>query len=136
MTIRPGQIAVLVGGVLILISTFIDWVGSSRFGVNAYSGDAFGFTGILLLILSIDIIAIAAIEAFAPQVDMPDRILGFTLNELVFFAGFAAFVWGFSLAFLDGSEGGTLLCALGGIVVVVGAVLEQRDATSTETRPI
>ncbi len=134
MTLRPGQIAALVGGVLILISTFVDWFGAGPFGVNAYNGDTFGFTGILLLILSLDIIAIAAIEAFAPQVKLPDRILGFTPNELLLFGGLAAFVWGFSLAFHDLSEAGTLLGALGGIVVVVGAVLEQRTATAPGAR--
>lgn len=136
MNLRPGQIAALVGGVLILISSFVSWWGFFGFSVNAYNGDLFGFTGIFLLVLSLDIIVVTAIQAFAPQVNLPERVLGFTLNELTLFAGFAAFVWGFSIAFLDGSKGGTLLCALGGIVVVVGAVLEQRAVASEPTRSI
>ncbi len=134
---KPGAIAMLVGGVIILLSTFLDWFGfSGFFGVNAYSGDFLGFTGILLLLLSLDIIAVTAIRAFLPDVKLPDQLLGFSMNELSLMAGFASFVWGFSLAFQDGSQEGTLLCALGGIVVVVGAILEQKDEATEPTRAI
>ena len=131
MQLRPGQITALVGGVLMLISTFVDWFGAFGFGVNAYDGDFFGFTGIFLLLLSLDVIATTAIRAFAPQVNLPQQILGFSLDELTLAVGFAAFVWGLSISTVNGSKGGTLLCALGGIVVVVGAFLEIRNGGST-----
>ena len=126
MDIRPGAITMLIGGVVIFISTFLDWFGFGPFGANAYDGDFFGFTGILLLLLALDVIAVTAIRAFAPQENLPNELLGFSMNEIALFVGIAAFVWGFSISFVDGSESGTLLCALGGILVAVGAVLEHR----------
>mgnify|MGYP001812660189 CR=1 FL=1 len=135
MQLRPGQITALVGGVLILISTFLDWFGIGPFGVNAYDGDFFGFTGILLLLLSLDIIATTAIRAFAPQVNLPQQILGFSLDELTLAAGFAAFIWGLSISTVDGSKGGTLLAALGGLAVVIGAFLELRSGGTTADEP-
>jgi hypothetical protein len=125
------------GGVLIFLSTFLDWLGFGPFGFNAYSGDAFGFTGILLLVLSLEIIVVTAIGSFAPDVSLPDELLGFTMNELTLLAGFAAFVWGFSITFLEGNQEGTLLCALGGIAVVAGAIIEQKEeAVAQQTRTI
>lgn len=135
MQLRPGQITALVGGVLILISTFLDWFGFFGFGVNAYNGDVFGFTGIILLLLSLDIIVTTAIRAFAPQVNLPQQILGFSLDELTLAAGFAAFIWGLSISTTDGSQSGTLLCALGGLAVVVGAFLEIRSGGATADEP-
>ena len=135
MQLRPGQIVALVGGVLILISTFLDWFGIGPFGVNAYDGDFFGFTGILLLLLSQDIIVTTAIRAFAPQVNLPPQILGFSLDELTLAAGFAAFIWGLSISTVDGSKGGTLLAALGGLAVVIGAFLELRSGGTTADEP-
>ena len=89
MQLRPGQITALVGGVIILISTFLDWFGFGPIGFSVYEGDLFGFTGIILLLLSLDIIATTAIRAFAPQVNLPKQILGFSLDELTLAAGFA-----------------------------------------------
>lgn len=126
MDIRPGQIAKIVGGVIILISSFLDWFGFGPVGFNAFDGSRLGFTGILLVLLSLELIVGTSIRAFAPQVNLPNQVLGFSLDELALFAGFAAFIWGLSASFVDFSEVGTLVCALGGIVAVVGAFLEMR----------
>ncbi|MEM7287326.1 MAG: hypothetical protein AAF480_13320 [Actinomycetota bacterium] len=136
MQLRPGQITALVGGVLILISTFLDWFGFGPIGFSVYEGDLFGFTGIILLLLSLDIIVTTALRAFAPQVNLPKQLLGFSLDELTLAAGFAAFIYGLSISTVDGSQGGTLLAALGGLAVVVGAFLELRsgDASADEPR--
>ena len=137
--LRPGQIAVLVGGVLIFISTFIDWFGSGRFGANAYDGDIFGFTGILLLLLALDLAVVTAIRAFAPQVNLPEEILGFSTNELALMLGFAAFCWGLSISVIDGSKSGAVLCLFGGLVALVGAFLEinaEGAPASGDAQPI
>ena len=135
MQLRPGQITALVGGVIILISTFLDWFGFGPIGFSVYEGDLFGFTGIILLLLSLDIIATTAIRAFAPQVNLPQQILGFSLDELTLAAGFAAFIYGLSISTVDGSQGGTLLAALGGLAVGVGAFLEIRGGTGSADEP-
>ena len=133
---RPGLITMLVGGVLVFISTFVDWFGGRGFGANAYDGDIFGFTGILLLLLSLAVIAIAAIGLFAPQVNLPDQVLGFSMTEVGLLAGIAAFVWGLSISVVDGSKGGAVLCLLAGFVIAVGAVIEQRAGNAEPVRTI
>ncbi|MGI9625140.1 MAG: hypothetical protein ACR2PK_20105 [Acidimicrobiales bacterium] len=136
MQVRPGQIALMVGGALILISTFLTWFDFGRVTFNAYSGDLLGFTGIFLLVLSLVLLVGTGIRTFAPQVNMPDGILGFTPNEIGLFAGFASFLWGFSFLFSDAAETtGALLCAIGGVVAVVGAVLEMRETVGPAEAP-
>lgn len=124
--IRPGAIAIIVGGVLTLISSFLDWFGIGRFGRNAYETDLFGLTGIFLLLLSVAVIAVAAIGAFAPQVNLPANIVGFTLNQVVLVVGVAIFLWGFSLMLRENSDFGTILAWIGGTAIVAGAFLEDR----------
>lgn len=126
----------LAGGVLVLLSTFLDWISFFGFGFNAYSGDAFGFTGILLAILSLKVIGGTAIRSFAPQISLPKDLLGFSMNELSLFAGYAAFVWGFSMIFATASAIGPFICAVGGAAIVVGAILEQREEAAEPTRAI
>ena len=126
----------LIGGVLVLISTFVDWWGARGFGVNAYNGDIFGFTGILLLLLSLAVIAITAIRLFAPQISLPDQVGGFSMTDLGLFGGVAAFVWGLSISVVDGSKGGAVLCLVAGLVIAVGAVLEQRSDNAETAQTI
>lgn len=135
MQLRPGVIAMLAGGAVLFISTFLSWVDFFGFTANVYEGDFFGFSGILLLLLSIAIIAVTAIGAFAPQVKLPDEVLGFTMNQLMLTAGFAAFVFGFSTMFRQGSAFGSILAWLAAAAVVVGAVLEEKAAPSAGSEP-
>lgn len=135
MQIRPGTIAILAGGALLLISTFIDWVGNDFFGASVLDGDVYGLSGILLLLIAIAIIAIAAIGAFAPQIDLPSGILGFSMNQVLLILGFAAFVYGFSLTFVDSSKFGAILAWIAAAAIVVGAFLEDKAAPAADAGP-
>ncbi|MCB0994428.1 MAG: hypothetical protein KDB21_05015 [Acidimicrobiales bacterium] len=120
--IRPGALAIAGGGALILIASFIDWFVI----FSAWENRIFGLVGLLLLLVAAILIAVPLIRMFAPQVSLPERVVGFTLNQLMLALGFAVFVFGFSWMFADGSEFGCILAWIGGAVAVAGAFLEDK----------
>jgi hypothetical protein len=135
MQFRPGTIAILAGGVLLLISTFLDWVGFGPVGFSVFEGDRFGLAGIFLLLISLAVTASTAIATFAPQVSLPEQLLGFSRNQIVLVLGFAAFVYGFSVTFAQNSEFGAILAWIAAAAIVVGAFLEEKAAPSADSGP-
>lgn len=141
MQIRPGAIAMLAGGVLLLISTFLDWIGALGEGINVYNSgvegarNIYGLAGIFLLLISLAVIAVTAIRTFAPQVNLPSNILGFSMNQVVLILGFAAFVYGFSLTFVSNSKFGAILAWISAAAIVVGAFLEEKAAPTADAGP-
>lgn len=135
MQLRPGTIAALAGGALLFVSTFLDWFGFAGFGESVLNGDLFGFSGIILLLLSLAAIALTAIPAFAPQVALPSEVIGFTRNQLVMIIGFASFVYAFGLMFIPNSKFGSILAWIGAAAIVVGAFLEDKAAPSADAGP-
>lgn len=128
---RPGAIAIFAGGIVLLLSSFLDWLGFSGLGYNAWESSVFGLTGLFIFVLSAACIAIGAIRLFAPQVKLPAQILGFTQNQIVLIFGFAPFVLAFSLLFRDNSAKiGTILALLSSAAIAVGAFLEDGAAPS------
>jgi hypothetical protein len=122
---RPGNIAIFAGGIVLLLSSFLDWF----FNVSAWKSSVFGLTGLFLLVLSAACIALGAIRLFAPQVKLPRDILGFTPVQVVMVFGWATFVLAFSLLFRDESAKiGTILAVLSSAAVVAGAFMEDKDA--------
>lgn len=124
--LRPGAIAMMAGGAVLLIGSFLDWqsFGSGSFSISANAWDR-GLLGFFLLLISAVAIGVAAVDAFAPQVNLPEDILGFSKVQLVLVLGFAAFVVSFGLLFLaEGFKIGSILATLGSGAVVAGAIME------------
>ena len=126
--IKPAALVTMAGGVLLLISTFLDWAGFGPIGWSAYDGDLFGLNGIFMLIIALVAIAIPAIQNFAPAVNLPARVMGLSLNELTMMLGFAALVYTFSLWFWSPSQSGVILAAIGAAAIDVGAWMGIKDA--------
>lgn len=127
---KPTQIMILGGGVLLLIGSFLDWFSFGPFGANAYDSDFFGLTGILILLLSIELIAVSAIQAFAPQVNLPEKLLGYSLAQLTTVAALAAFLTAFGQWFRSNSAFGVFLAGIGAGVALAGAIWEQQQGAS------
>lgn len=123
--LKPPTIVTLVGGVLLLISSFIDWVGFGPFGWNVYESDLFGLSGFFVLVIAAIVIAVPVIRSFAPAVKLPERVLGLTLDEVVMMLGFASFILGFSFIFRDGSQFGVTLATIAGAAITVGSWMER-----------
>lgn len=120
---RPGAIAVLAGGVVLLISTFLDWRGP----FTIWEGNLFGLTGFFLFIIAAAVIAVAAIRAFAPQVNLPSEVLGMSLDQAVAGLGIAVVLLTFSLLFADeGAKIGTILALVGAAAITAGGVMEEQ----------
>lgn len=120
-SIKPTQLMVLGGSALLLISTFLDWRGVS----NAYESFFFGLQGILILLLCVEMITVSAIQAFAPQVNLPEKLLGYSVPQLTAVAAIAAFLTTFGQWFSEGTEIGLFLAGIGAGVAVAGAVWEM-----------
>jgi hypothetical protein len=66
-----GALAAGIGGVVLIISLFLDWASSGGFGANAWQ--SFKITDILLLVLGLLAIGYAAIELTGAAVNLPFR---------------------------------------------------------------
>ncbi len=127
--LRPSSIAAMGGGAALLIASFLDWRAYSAgpFGSYGWSLWDFGLQGFFMLVIAVVIIAVPALASFAPQVKLPEQIIGFSRNQIVAVLGFTAFLISFSILFRsDSAKIGTILSLLGSIAVLVGAYLEMQ----------
>jgi hypothetical protein len=126
--LRPSSIAAMAGGAALLIASFLDWFSVSA-GPFSYSSSLwdFGLQGFFMLVIAAIIIAVPALASFAPQVKLPEQVLGFSRNQIVAVLGFTAFLISFSILFRsDSAKIGTILSLLGSIAVLVGAYMEMQ----------
>lgn len=121
--LRPGAIAVLAGGVVLLISSFLDWTGP----FNAWESSLFGLTGLFLFVIGAICAAVAAIRAFAPQVNLPGNIVGLSLDQALLGLGVAVLLLALGLLFRDESAKiGTILALLSSIAIIAGSHMETQ----------
>jgi hypothetical protein len=136
--VKPSTWAMLGGGILLLISSFLDWfkIGGGGFSVSSNAWDR-GLLGFFLLLISGVAIAVAVIDAFAPQIQLPDSIIGFTPVQAAMALGTAALVLSFSLLFaFKGFQIGTILAVLSSAAIVVGGHLDNKPAEAEPPRTI
>lgn len=122
--LKPGPILMLGGGILLLLSSFLDWGP----GANGFETDVFGLLGIFTLVIGVGAAGIGGATAFAPQVNLPSHILGFTLPQFVGALAFSAFIWLFGYQFADFSEIGVSLGWIGAVVTIAGAIVTDLQA--------
>ncbi len=128
--LRPGAIALLGGGLLLFISTFLDW----RTNTSGIDTDFTGLQGLFCLIIGGGIVALVGLTNFG-NVNLPDKVVGLTWNQLYLADGVAAFLITFSLQFADFTEFGLVLAWIGAAAIVVGAVLEDRAGPASASSP-
>jgi len=128
--LKPGPLVVLGGAVVMLVSTFLPWIDIAGFTDNGLSTDAFGLLGILILVMAIVVGAIAAIWAFAPQVQLPERFVGYTQVQFVLVLGTASFLSTFGAQFRRFTGIGLLIAWVGAAVIIVGAILQMRETAA------
>ncbi len=122
-SLKPSQIALMAGGLVLLIGSFLDWQSLGPFGFNAWDR---GLLGFFLLVISGVAIAVGAIGAFAPQVSLPSDLLGFTPVKFAMALGAAAFLISFGLLFMaEGFKIGSILATLGSAAIAVGGFIDK-----------
>jgi hypothetical protein len=134
--LTPANIVILAAGVVILIGSFlafykIDFGGASQ-SFSAWSSDAALFGIATLPALFGVVMALqVALTAFA-NVNLPDRVLGLTWNQIHVALGFQATIM--MLAFLIRDKSildfgiGFFLMLIAAVALLVGAVMREREA--------
>ena len=127
--LKPGPLVALGGAVVLLISVFLEWVDIPVGGGDSgLSTDFYGLVGILLLLIALAVGAAAALDSFAPQVDLPDGVMGYTRTQLVLILGTTAFLTSFGLWFGEFAGIGQIIAAIGAALIIAGAVLQMRES--------
>jgi hypothetical protein len=129
--LKPGPIITIVGGVVLIVATFLDWGPS----VSGLETDVFGLLGILTLIIGLATAVNAGLDSFAPQIERPAGFVGLSRNQISVALGFSAFIWLFGFQFLDGVEFGVTLGWIGALAVVVGGTLADRQGAPSSSGP-
>ena len=135
---RPGTIAMLAGGAVLLISTFLDWQ-KVDFGIASASANAWdrGLSGFFLLFIAGIAMGIAGVTAFAPLVDLPGQVMGSTLTQVVMLLGASALVFSFCMLFaFEGFQIGTILAFASSAAVTAGGYMENTAEADQPPRPI
>lgn len=126
--LKPGPILMLGGGVLLLLSSFLDWGPTT----NGLDFEAFGLLGLFTLLIGVGAAGIGGAMAFAPQVNLPSDVLGFTLAQFVGALAFSAFIWLFGFQFADVvDEIGVSLGWIGAVVCIAGAIVTDLQSDSS-----
>jgi Protein of unknown function (DUF2510) len=116
-----GAVAAGAGGLLLILSLFLDWIGVGGFGGNAF--DLFSIVDLFLLAVGVLAVAFAVIEATGTQVSLPvDRTRTLTILGIIA----TSIVWSFLLE-ADNLKIGFFLAAIASLAILVGGILAQRS---------
>ena len=116
----------LVGGILMVVSTFLNWRGD----ISGLSLDSMGLFGIITLILGALIAVSAAVDAFGLSISLPDAMLGHSRGQLLMMDAFAVFIWTFAHITADGASGGLHMAWIGALVALVGSAMNNMAGAS------
>ena len=151
LKLSTANLVILISGVVMLIASFLAFnkidlpsfneggihIGGSH-SYSAWSSHFFLIATIPALI-GIVMAAHVAVVAFAPNVKLPERVLGLTWTQIHLVLGFQATIM--MLAFLIQDTGladkgiGLYLMLLAAIALMVGAILRTREAPATPPPP-
>ena len=133
--LTPGNLVILVAGVVVLIGSFLDFYkidfGPVSTSDSAWSSDLALFPiATLPAIFGVIMALHVALSAFA-NVNLPDRVLGLTWDQVHVALGFQSAIMMFLFLFRDklGFDFGIgfFLMLLASIALLVGAIMRQRE---------
>lgn len=150
--LSPGNIVILVAGAVMLIASFlafftietigdvdfdiesgeIDFDGGGEESFSAWSDNGGFPITTLPALIGTGMAVVVALTAFA-KVKLPERVLGFTWNQLHLLLGAQAAVMMLAFLVTDSPDKGIgfWLMLLASIGLVVGAVLREREPATT-----
>ena len=134
LKISTANLVILVAGAVMLIASFLAFhtfsLGDVSSSSNAWSRGYFLIATIPALLGTV-MAAQVALETYAPQVSLPDHVLGFTWTQVHLVFGLQATIM--MLAFLIqnvspfGRGIGLFLMLISAIALLVGAVLRMNE---------
>jgi len=123
------------GGVLMFISPLLDWASFSAPGFSVgFAGtetNLFGFQGIFVLLMGIAVAAVGIIKGFAPQISLPDEVLGLSVIQIASIFAFTTVLLTVGQLFGGDAAIGLYLGIVGGGLALAGAITEGKSAPST-----
>ncbi len=143
--LSPANLVIAIAGLAMLIGSFLAFnkyshasvlVGNVRIG-GSVTYTAWSTHYLLIatipVLLGIAMAAQVAVAAFAPTVHLPEKVLGFTWDQIHLVLAFQATIM--MLAFLVQDTGldkgfGLILMLIAAIALLVGAVLRTRESPS------
>jgi hypothetical protein len=130
---RPSIWMLLAGGVVLFISSFLDWFGSGSYGINAWETEYFGLIGILVALMGLATALGVGLATFAGT-KLPPAVLGFTLDQIYLIFGFTSTVITLGFLFAGQVKFGLILALLASVAILVGGFLENQ-ATAKPAGP-
>lgn len=132
--VKPSTIMLIAGGVVLFIATLLDWQSSGSVGFNGWETDFYGLHGIIVALIAADVAVTAALRQFT-DVNLPDQILGFSVNQLNLVLGFAAFLITFGNIVLESVAIGIHLGWIASAVIVAAAIMDMREGDTADAAP-
>ena len=123
--LKPTQIMLMVGGLVLLISTFLAWRDFGPVSWNGWETDTFGLQGIFIALIGLAIGGGVAAQTFA-NVTLPDNILGLGHDQLHLSLGVTAFVVTFGQQFASDAGIGILLGWIASAVIIAAAIMDMK----------
>lgn len=121
----PGEWAIMGGGALALVASFLEFAGDT----SAWGEGAFPIVTLIPLYALVMALQVA-LTKFA-NVRLPDRVLGFTWEQVHLVLGIFATVMAlFWLITADDTGIGAILLLLGAAAACAGAFMLQRERTT------
>jgi hypothetical protein len=152
LKLSTANLVILVAGLVMLIASFLAFNKYSRGSVtigNVHIGGTISYSAwsshyfliaTIPALIGIVMAAQVAVAGFAPEVKLPDRVLGLSWTQIHLVLGFQATIM--MLAFLIQDTGildkgvGLFLMLLAAIALLVGAVLRMQERPSGSTPPL
>ncbi len=128
--LKPSAIALLGGGGLLFISTFLKWRGDQ----TGISFDSAGLQGLICLVIGAGVVILVAMANFGGK-SIELNVGGLTTNDVYLTLGITAFVITFGLQLADSAKFGIFLGWVGAIAIMVGAFMESRSDSTSTTPP-
>lgn len=128
--LKPSAIALLAGGALLFISTFLKWRGDQ----SGISLDAAGLQGLICLVIGAGVVILVAMANFGGKTTNLS-VAGLSTSEVFLTLGITAFLITFGLQLADSVKFGVFLGWVGAAAIIVGAFMESRAEPSASTPP-
>jgi hypothetical protein len=133
----PGEITIMVAGVVALIASFLDFYGLGDSGVSVWSSGLFPVATLMVIFVIIMAVHVA-LTRFA-SVNLPDQVAGFSWLQIHLVLGFFATLY--ALAYLVVKTGGAdrkigfWLILASCIAALVGAILLSKERAGGGASP-
>jgi hypothetical protein len=120
-TSKPGPLLMAGGGALMMLGPILDW-GPNTSGLSTSS---VGLLGSFVFLFGVLIGLTGASRAFGLPVTLPDRLLGFTQDQVAVVLGGTAFLWTFGTISRDHAQFALHLTWIGAALATAGALIEH-----------